>query len=581
MDKTGSADCIARGEGFYMIVRTCKLNPLVLLSLVIALLTITISTFILYLTVWEHGVRVSPDSNTYLRTGYSFSQGQGLGMTVYQPETDTIIFMPTTHYPPLLPIAYAAGLFAGFNWYDVPALISLISWVVFLVGIGWLTYRLSHSALIAALIVFLTTITPHFWVVFLHAWSEVLFLPLLVWLMIILVDLPFQPQNGYRRLGLATVILALLMLTRYVGVFVFAAVMLWWAWWHLRQTPKLIAGGLILSCAALPLAAWVVRNTFQSESILGHHRAASTHTFTAGLQAMASEGVSVLLPSTTFFALRQNYRQESIILILFILFVALVFIFWQYRPKESIRLFAPHRTPIFIFLLFYVALYTVAQPFFLFWPIDIRDMTTILCLSLPCLGALLAWLPAKGWSYILISSYVAVNAVFAFGPLLTNGMPWWVSVFPPRIDDVTQMRGAPVYRAGGLVSYLITNPPRTKTLVNNHPEMLDWLQSLDEHVVVFTNETRSLLFAAYPFAIAPDPAWIRNNQPPDTDEIICSSQHPMALIVFSWYGYNANAKDMQAVFEQKCPDLYKRDFQHSSVYLFGSLQYPLVNFMES
>lgn len=540
-------------------------------SLVITILTIGISTSFLYLTIWEHGVRISPDSTAYLTTGYNFFSGKGLSITAYQPETDTITTVPTTHFPPLLSMTYAGVYGLGFYWPDVPAVVSLIGWVVFLSGIGWLTYRLSNSPLIAALVIFLAASTPHFWEVFQHAWSEVLFLPLLVWLMIVLTDLPEQ-QRWRWRLVLATVLLALLMLTRYVGIFVLAAIIVWWMWCNRQNIAKLMSGTMILACSALPLLAWFMRNALQPDTgVLGRHLLGSTQSFGDGLLAMVTEGVSIFMPTTTYFSLRAQYSQWFIFLAVFAFGALLIFIFWRYSPVKQKEFFSPHRTPIWIFLAFYVSLYTFVQPFLLFTPIDMRDMSTILCLFLPCLGMILAWLPAQIGSSLFIGGYIAANAAFAYGPLLTNGFPAWFSVFPPRVSDVTHIYDEPVYRErdGGLVSYLITNPPRAKSLINNHPEIVNWIESFDTEIVLFTNEIRPILLATQPSVVQPDPAWLELHGEHVVTSFSCMSQYPKAFVVLRWDRYSGNVNETEVLIEQKYPDLYTQDFSYARVYYCG------------
>lgn len=545
-------------------------NPkaLQLISLFVVLLVIAVSTFFLYLLVWNHGSRLSSDAIVYLRTAQGIAQGEGFGRHMYVPASDASEFVPTTHYPPLLSMLYAAGALPGLNWYAVPPMLSLICWVALLSGMGLLAYRLSRSAFMSALVVLLAAMTPNFWVIFQHAWSEVVFLPLLVWLMVVLVDLPGREQGRRWRLILAALLLALLMLTRYVGVFVLGAALLWWAWWHWRNLPKLFGGGLILAASALPLAVWLLRNRLVAQDALGTHFEESTHSFVDGMWAMGAEGVSALLP--TFNVLRPlDHPDEQMLVALLIvcLLVAAGVVGWHCFRSRQAGLPAPHRTPLVLFLAMYIALYTLVQPFLLFWPMDLRDMATILCLSLPLLGVVLAALPTRGWSYSLIGAWVLVNVWLAFGSPIIHGTPTWFSFMPPRIADITQSQRQTVTYGGSLVSFMNTNPPRTRTLVNNHADMLNWLRSLDSPVVVFTNESRPMMFAGYPFSVTPSRDWVVLHQPPDVTAIPCDSQYPAALVVFRWYHLAASAQEMQDRIEQKCPGIYRRDFEASVVYL--------------
>jgi hypothetical protein len=537
---------------------------------VLSLLAIVVSTLVLCLATIPHGVSINPDAPFYLETGYNFAHGQGMRMPIYAPDTDTIRLVPITHFPPFLPLLYALGLYVGISWYEVPTIISIIGWIAFISGVGMLTYRLGRSAVTTAVVLILTAMAPSFFDIFTSSYSEVVFLPLLVWLMIVLIDLPRQEQGWYWRLGIAAILLAMLILTRYVGVFVLAAVGLWWVWWHIRRPGKLIKGGLLLSGSLLPFLAWTVRNALQSDEVMGVHFAESTHSFMRGIAAMFYQSVSVLMPTTNFESMQRNFGTVITLILLLALIASLGFIVWRYRPRNEQTALLPLRTPIVLFILLYVLLYTLAQPFLSFHPMDMRYMTVILCLSLPVLGAILAWLPATWWTYGVLSGYVALNAAFAFGPVAIYGFPEWISVFPPAIHDVSETRDAFQDRERGYLAILRPDPPRTRTLLHHHPELSDWIQSMDTPMVVITNgEFQHLMFTMFPSTIGAHP-WIR--QTDYINMISCESSHSRAYIVFEgyWYIPTSDPEMLRTVFEQKCPDHYRQDFEHSTVYLFGN-----------
>jgi hypothetical protein len=161
---------------------------------------------------------------------------------------------------------------------------------------------------------------------------------------------------------------------------------------------------------------------------------------------------------------------------------------------------------------------------------------------------------------MLLGGYVVFNAAFAFGPVMLYDIPEWVSFFPPGIQDVTETRESFQDRERGFLAVLRTDPPRTKSLLNNHPEMLEWIESLDTQVVVLTNEGQSLLFVPYPFVVTTHP-WLSQ----DIDGETCNSRMRVAFVVFDWYWYKT--KDLQNKIEQECPDFSRQYFDHSTVYL--------------
>jgi hypothetical protein len=162
--------------------------------------------------------------------------GYGVSWQTIDVETGTLFAVQLTHYPPLLSIVYATMMWPGVPYGLTPALLTLVGWVLLLSGIGVLTYRLSGAPVAAALAVSLSAMTHAYLTTFVQVMSEPLFLPLLVWLMVILTDLPERSGRLlYVRLGAMTLLLALLPLTRYVGLLAVASVLLWWVWLRLHQ----------------------------------------------------------------------------------------------------------------------------------------------------------------------------------------------------------------------------------------------------------------------------------------------------------------------------------------------------------
>ncbi|NJN68002.1 MAG: hypothetical protein HC884_15475 [Chloroflexaceae bacterium] len=543
-------------------------------SLVLALFAVATTVGILSLALWNRGTSVSPDAVTYLQTAVNFFLGRGLTMPTYHPATDVMTSAPTTHYPPLLPFIYGLEMFVGIPSSQAPVIVSLVGWVALLSGMGVLTYRLGTSPLVAALVVALAAFYPDFWLIFSHTLSEVVFLPLLVWLHVILVDLPTRSTRKLPRLAGAAVVLALLILTRHVGVVVLAGVLLWWGWWHLahRQVRWLVGGGAILASAVLPYALWVVANTGQTSSVAGWHFRSSDDTFIDGVAGIVESSIQALVPLTPFHGYLHHLGLATMLLLTVPylgIFGAAGVALWRHRPAR-IPLLTPYRSPLLLVLCLYLALYLVVQPFLSFTPLDNRDMTTITCLFIPWVaGALAHLLPAR-WASALIGGYVALNvAITLLLPVSLRGIPAWWTTPPERVTEHPYDQSwTPFTDRFGFLAWFEFAPYKTNDLADFHPDLTTWLQSMAPgergEVLVLVNQPGRYLFAPHPgITIGDLQGWL--------DAGSCASQYPAVVVIFDadtvYYPEDEPppAQLYQAV-QQKCPDLPKQVFEHSTVY---------------
>lgn len=363
----------------------------------LAALAICVSTMLLYLIVWEHGAILAADSISYLGGAIGLFHGEGISFGLLEDSGNTIVINYMTHYPPLLSVIYALLLWLGVPYIYVPAVLTLICWVILLLGIGTLAYRLYPSPRIAALVVVLAAFTHAYLWIFQQAMSEVLFLPLLVWLMVVLTGLHEREQHQRVYLAGAVVLLALVLLTRYVGVFVLAAVVLWWCWVraYQRRWRLLLLELCALSLSALPLAAWLLRNRYVKGWIVNNHFSRGPNTFLEGVMAVIEQTSQVLVPAVRPLAalgLDWGVLSPAIPFVHLPVLLLLGFLFWRFRP-HSPQLLSPPRSPVLVFLAIYIGLYTFLQPFMAFAPMDERDMTSLLCLAQP-------WLLGLRWRCI-------------------------------------------------------------------------------------------------------------------------------------------------------------------------------------
>ncbi len=547
------------------------------IALIIALLTVIGSTFVLWLAIWEHGVQFIPgDSFIYLRTAIRLVQGDGLHILRYSPAADTVSLFPITHYPPFVPFIYAMLMLLGIHASMVPSVISLIAWIAFLAGIGALTWQYAHTPLLAALAMVTVLITRSYWYVFPLAMSEVVFLPLLVWVMVILVDLPQKNVSQQRpRLALASCLTALLMLTRIVGILVFAAVCLWWVWnwWFAkpRRVQRLLGDGAVFGLSVLPLAGWLLFNHFRQVTLpLGTHLIPEGSLWGGG-KALLEQSLQIVLPAIHFDRLVYKLDWTGAMLLYTLLLLIWAWLFWRYRPcKHKKSFLAPPRSPLWLFVVFYGVLYTLLQPFLGFLPMDARDVTSLLCLVIPWMFAWIAHMRlSSGLKYTILSGYILINSTFLFAEPLLKGFPDWISFNPPHIESIAnrQLPKFARYYGYGFVQWLVVEPIRSADLGNHHPDLLSWSETLPEQTIIlsnaplvlaaYTHETTQHIFAPLGYGI-PEESWLKQGD--------CSSRFPLVLVVFEWDYLKGEAQKMQQQIEAKCPSLTKQTFQHSVIY---------------
>ncbi len=537
-------------------------------AIIIGLILLILFGYVFATALWQQGIKMIPfDSFTYLRTGLHLAWGDGLGIFRYYARTDRVQFIQTNHYPPLTSLFYGSiAQLGNLPPSMLPATVSLVGWVALLAGIGVLTFQLGKAPLLTALTIILTATSYHLWFIFLHAMSEPLFLPLLVWLMVLSYNLPQREHRcGWRFIGVV-LLLMLMMLTRYVGVIVLAAVMLWWAWhwWYTpnRKLTRLIGESTILAASALPIATFMIYFKLQATQDVGVHFIPSRYTFIDGVWEMLLQGSTVFLPNFQVTAITEWIGWYGWIAY-GILVLLLVGLLWYVVGTGKVPSWhKPHPSPILLFLLGYVALYTIVQPFLSFYPIDWRDMTTILCLTIPLISGAIAYLPVR-WSYVVLSAYIALNVLMAVVqqqiPQPTPYAPQekQASVTSPKEHQHYEQR--PVSkRDSALYSTLA-----------DQEDLVAWVQAQPRNHVLLTNDPAFL--ALHTSSVIEDianPYFFNTTEPPTAwlDAGSCSSQYPVSIVLFPTDKYARDVEAMKQTIERKCPGLPKRQFDNSVVY---------------
>ncbi|CAK0777807.1 membrane hypothetical protein [Gammaproteobacteria bacterium] len=290
----------------------------ILRVLVLSLLIITISGLVVF-SLTPHGIATSPDSLYYLYAAKSLTRGQGVSVPnfdVASESTDS----PMTAWPPLYPVALAAYLVNNspergarfFNWTALSILVLTFAWLLSQLGVPLL------GVVIGSLLLFLQKSIA---VIYAYAWSETLFLPL------ILISYSFGYQ--YRKHGqgryliLATIFLIATCYTRYVGlIFLLPLIMMVWlpGQTQFRNLLKVLG---VSSCVVLAMLPIFLRNLELMGSISGVVRARSEKTIVENLATVgdilgyhlfgwAMWYVPVVIVSILIWLIIFLYRRHSI-----------------------------------------------------------------------------------------------------------------------------------------------------------------------------------------------------------------------------------------------------------------------------
>jgi hypothetical protein len=435
------------------------------------------------------------DSIRYLNGGINLVYGHGVSLRTYDIGADEIIYERITHHAPLLSVGYALLIWLGIPFAHVPTVFALLNWVLLLSGMGVFTYRFCQQPLAAAMVVITASVTFSFLTIYTIAFSEVLFLPLLIWSMVVLLDLHQRERGVLLWLGGAAVLLALMTLTRLVGGVLLAAVLLWWAWGRLYQgqLKRLIWEMPVLGLAGLPLGVLILINSTQTEEAVGWHFEESNHTFLDGVKSLVLHLSQVLIPAWPSLQavldgnmwgwyLEAGPVRWFVLLSPWLVFALLGYVLWRFRPQRP-HLLALPRSPILFCLAAYLALYTIVQPFMKFTPIDNRDITTVLCLMLPwLLGSLVL---TFGWrAYIPLTGYVLLNVALVAVPIAMHARPLF-TVNPLSVADFAhEPAQRSFYADQGVPTWLISTPRKIRTLERYHPQLFALLQQFDDVALI-------------------------------------------------------------------------------------------------
>ena len=260
------------------------------------------------------GIGIYSDSLVYVGVARNLLRGQGV--TYFD---DNGQMAPVTHYAPLYPLMISGLGLAGIDPLEGVRWVNALLFGSNIALAAWMVFASTHS--VAASVAASFMAATAFPMVQIH--STALTEPLCLFLGFIGLYLLARYINGskQRMLYLSALSIALSSLTRYAGlIFVLtgAAALIWLNTWNWKT--KLIRASLFLVLSALPLGAWVIRNTLSAGNAV--NRRLAVHLPGSNDLASALDAVCLWLFPVTLLG-------EAVWARLFILLVVIGVLSWS------------------------------------------------------------------------------------------------------------------------------------------------------------------------------------------------------------------------------------------------------------
>lgn len=218
-----------------------------------ALLIVGVS-FFLVLTLTPKGVATTPDSLAYLYAAQNFSHGGSVSIPDFKLITDSYE-KPMTAWPPLYPIVLS-WIVTDSQPEESVRLFNCI--MLSLLGIFFMLNTIKPNFLLGLLSVLVILLQGTVITVYSYAWSETLFLPLLISAYFFVVHYCNYKKRRYLFLALLLIIMA--SYTRYIGIIFLCPfiAMLWLS--NLPRSDKIFSSAVVSITALLAFIPLLVRN---------------------------------------------------------------------------------------------------------------------------------------------------------------------------------------------------------------------------------------------------------------------------------------------------------------------------------
>ena len=406
--------------------------------------------------ITAQGPGVSPDSTVYIDAARALLRGNGF----------FVDGQPMTHYPPVFPLLLAiGGLFTGGDILLAARLLCALLFGVNVALVALAVYMCTRHSLLATgctiLLVLLSapTISIHS-----MAWSEAPFIAFSMTGLILLSRHVVRPN--LHHLVLASLMVGVAAVTRYVGITLFPAVALALLVLSNQSFRHRIRNILLFfSLACLPLVSWLIRNMLIAQSATDREFAFHPFSF------MHAKNLIIQMYDFVLPISISGWTKALHVGVATTLFVLATRFLYQ---KTGIK---PSTSPIGIVLPPILVIYSVLNVSFLFFSISFFDAHTPVDhrLLLPVFFALII---------------ACTSVVKAFSEVWSQKWAWYGYVFlvlcsisinaVPAISEVVSIHHngsgytSRYWRKSASIAYL-SRVPETMTIYSNGPDVIRFL----------------------------------------------------------------------------------------------------------
>lgn len=324
-----------------------------------------IGGLVILVSTKTYGLGLSPDSSRYISSAQNIFSG-------FISYDDT----PMVHFPPLYSVTIAViHYFLPTNIFTSTRIINIIlfGYIIYLTGVLLLMY--SKSTLFAILGSVSTLVSIPLTGVAVWAWSETLFIALLVTYLLL-----FEYHRS--RLDLFSTILlsisvALLALTRYIGIIFWLIGILNINSVVTNRRQKIFQSTIFTLISMTPITLWILRNYLVSGTLFGARvpsESSLLHNITLTIETITSWYVPSQVSSLIFIPLlgtfiityfsvfRKQISKETMLTIRILIIMIIVYVSFLVLSSSTIsfdpigdRLLAPVYVPLSILLLYIIS----------------------------------------------------------------------------------------------------------------------------------------------------------------------------------------------------------------------------------